>query len=696
MSLKLQITLLLSTMLAIIFGGLGYAAYESMAETADAERRQLIIPLSAELNETIHGLQIERGRTVGLISSGGSARERAALDAQRSTADLALSRLQQTVETRDIANRLHELSASVQALDTLAGKIAAHRAAVDAGQIDIAENVAFYTAEIDAMVRLIYGAIQIAPDTEIAMSLTSFAFLVQAMEQGGLERALGAALFNQAAEGAINPTTFKTYTMRRAREQNAVDQFLAQATQSHRAVFDETVAGPHLAQIDAWRQVLSTIFISKDGQGIDGKAWFDTATQRLDQMFDVSKTVLDSADQRLAALIAAGRTEREIKTWLAIAVLIVALTAAAAMLVSFSRNVALVLKALQSLRIGDLDIDMPTKKPAGEIGQILTDVEGVAEYLGNIALLADHVSAGKLDKEMAPNSIFDRLTHAVQIMALSLNDTLQNAFDGAEKVADGTTRLKQSSGEIVAASREQASLVATSAAAITEIGAALASTSEHLKETNSLSQAASAKATDSASAVGEAADAMESIAEKILIIQDIARQTDLLALNAAVEAARAGEHGRGFAVVASEVRNLAERSQQAAEEISALSATTLDVSQATAKGIRELAPMINRAAGLIDEIAASAREQSTSADQIDASVATLKGLIDANEAGAHAIGREVAVLAEQAEEQRQTLKHFRLNPAFSGDGAGMSSTPAAIPAGGIEATMTAPPEAHAA
>ena len=121
-----------------------------------------------------------------------------------------------------------------------------------------------------------------------------------------------------------------------------------------------------------------------------------------------------------------------------------------------------------------------------------------------------------------------------------------------------------------------------------------------------------------------AVQAMETIAQKITIVQEIARQTDLLALNAAVEAARAGEHGRGFAVVASEVRKLAERSQAAAVEIGNLSGDTVKAAQSAGEMLTRLVPDIRRTAELVTEISAACREQDIGASQINEAIQQLE------------------------------------------------------------------------
>ena len=151
---------------------------------------------------------------------------------------------------------------------------------------------------------------------------------------------------------------------------------------------------------------------------------------------------------------------------------------------------------------------------------------------------------------------------------------------------------------------------------------------------------------------------MKAIAEKISVVQEIARQTDLLALNAAVEAARAGEHGKGFAVVAAEVRKLAEHSQNAAQEISELSVQTVDASSEAGKMLDNLVPNIARTADLVQEISASTREQNIGAEQINEAIRELDRVIQQNANAAERSAQTAAKLTTNANDLKELIGSF--------------------------------------
>ena len=142
-----------------------------------------------------------------------------------------------------------------------------------------------------------------------------------------------------------------------------------------------------------------------------------------------------------------------------------------------------------------------------------------------------------------------------------------------------------------------------------------------------------------------------SITEKIGIITEIANQTNILALNAAVEAARAGEHGRGFSVVASEIRKLAERSREAANEISQFSQHSLADTRIAAEGLASVLPDVQRTASLVTEIATASREQRTGVDQINAALQQLSSVVQENASSSE----EMASNAEELNSQADSL-----------------------------------------
>jgi methyl-accepting chemotaxis protein len=167
-------------------------------------------------------------------------------------------------------------------------------------------------------------------------------------------------------------------------------------------------------------------------------------------------------------------------------------------------------------------------------------------------------------------------------------------------------------------------------------------------------------AEESGGSVKASVAAMQTIAEQIVIIEEIAYQTNLLALNAAIEAARAGEHGRGFAVVAAEVRKLAERSRGAAKEIAGVARSSVTIAEKSGALLDELVPSIRKTADLVQEVAAASSEQSDGVAQLTKAMSEVDQVTQRNAAAAEELASTAQEMAAQAESLQLLVDYFQL------------------------------------
>jgi methyl-accepting chemotaxis protein len=308
---------------------------------------------------------------------------------------------------------------------------------------------------------------------------------------------------------------------------------------------------------------------------------------------------------------------------------------------------------------------------ARSLTQRLKAAVGLAERVAE----GDLTAFGSLESRASRDEV-GQLQASLDRMASKLVEVTGQVRNAAGALASAAGQVSSSAQSMSAGTSDQAASVEETTSSLEEMTASITANAENSRLTDEIATKGAQEAERAGQAVMDTVEQMKTIAEKISIVQEISYQTNLLSLNAAIEAARAGEHGKGFAVVAAEVRRLAERSQAAAKDISALAGTSVKVAERSGQVLAELVPSIRRTAELVQEVTAGSAEQAAGVSQINKAMARVDQVTQRNAAQAEELSSTSEEMTSQAEALRGMMAFFRLAEAAAAPEAPAASGPA--------------------